>query len=117
MGCVTDTNSAECIIGRNIRKHRTLLGWTQAQLFDATGIERADISKYEGGTKGMPTIPVLLTFSAALGVSLSDLVEGVGGPSRAKKHKDDYEQLSDEHKNTVDQVVSAFIVKEKMEAM
>lgn len=48
---VVDIHSEEYILGQNIRKYRLEKGWSQKQLSDAVDIDRADISKYENGTK------------------------------------------------------------------
>ena len=49
---MVDIHSEEYILGQNIRKYRLKKGWSQKQLSDAVDIDRADISKYENGTKG-----------------------------------------------------------------
>ena len=49
---MVDIHSEEYILGQNIRKYRLEKGWSQKQLSDAVDIDRADISKYENGTKG-----------------------------------------------------------------
>ena len=48
---MVDIHSEEYILGQNIRKYRLKKGWAQKQLSDAVDIDRADISKYENGTK------------------------------------------------------------------
>lgn len=49
---MVDIHSEEYILGQNIRNYRLEKGWSQKQLSDAVDIDRADISKYENGTKG-----------------------------------------------------------------
>lgn len=50
---MVDIHSEEYILGQNIRKYRLRLGWSQADLSNAVDIDRADISKYENGAKGI----------------------------------------------------------------
>ncbi|RHO04484.1 XRE family transcriptional regulator [Clostridium sp. AM22-11AC] len=71
---VVDIHSEEYILGQNIRKYRLEKGWSQKQLSDAVDIDRADISKYENGTKGEMGFKTLKKFAAALEVSTDDLL-------------------------------------------
>lgn len=115
MSSIIDTEADEYLIGQNIRKYRKLKGWTQEKLFDATGIERADISKYENGTKGMPTIPVLKIFSTALEVSIGELTDGVG--TKKQKGPANYNQLSPENKAMVDRMINALLLQQRAETI
>ena len=63
---MVDIHSEEYILGQNIRKYRLEKGWSQKQLSDAVDIDRADISKYENGTKGEMGFKTLKKFAAAL---------------------------------------------------
>ena len=63
---MVDIHSEEYILGQNIRKHRLKKGWSQKQLSDAVDIDRADISKYENGTKGEMGFKTLKKFATAL---------------------------------------------------
>lgn len=49
---MVDIQSEEYKLGQNIRKYRLAKNWTQMDLSIVTDIDRADISKYENGTKG-----------------------------------------------------------------
>ena len=71
---MVDIHSEEYILGQNIRKYRLEKGWSQKQLSDAVDIDRADISKYENGTKGEMGFKTLKKFAAALEVSTDDLL-------------------------------------------
>lgn len=71
---MVDIHSEEYILGQNIRKYRLKKGWSQKQLSDAVDIDRADISKYENGTKGEMGFKTLKKFAAALEVGTDDLL-------------------------------------------
>ena len=71
---MVDIHSEEYILGQNIRKYRLEKGWSQKQLSDAVDIDRADISKYENGTKGEMGFKTLKKFAAALEVSTDALL-------------------------------------------
>jgi len=71
---VVDIHSEEYILGQNIRKHRLKKGWSQKQLSDAVDIDRADISKYENGTKGEMGFKTLKKFATALEVGTDNLL-------------------------------------------
>lgn len=116
MASVFDINSDECIIGRNIKKYREELGWSQTQLSDKADIERADISKYEGGTKGMPTIPILKKFAKALGIGVSDLLEGVETDEQ-KKQREGYDALSPENRKIIDQMISSLLFQQDAQSI
>lgn len=63
---MVDIHSEEYILGQNIRKYRLRLGWSQADLSNAVDIDRADISKYENGAKGIMSSSLLRKFAKAL---------------------------------------------------
>ncbi|NCC00773.1 MAG: XRE family transcriptional regulator [Clostridia bacterium] len=71
---VVNIHSEEYILGQNIRNYRLEKGWSQKQLSDAVDIDRADISKYENGTKGEMGFKTLKKFASALDVSTDDLL-------------------------------------------
>jgi len=71
---VVDIHSEEYILGQNIRKYRLKKGWSQKQLSDAVDIDRADISKYENGTKGEMGFKTLKKFATALEVGTDNLL-------------------------------------------
>ena len=71
---MVDIHSEEYILGQNIRKYRLKKGWSQKQLSDAVDIDRADISKYENGTKGEMGFKTLKKFATALEVGTDNLL-------------------------------------------
>ena len=72
---MVDIHSEEYILGQNIRKYRLKKGWSQKNLSDAVDIDRADISKYENGTRGEMGFKTLKKFAYALSVSVDNLLE------------------------------------------
>lgn len=71
---MVDIQSEEYILGQNIRKYRIAKKWTQMDLSIATDIDRADISKYENGTKGEMGFKTLKKFAQALDVTTDQLL-------------------------------------------
>ena len=71
---MVDIHSEEYILGQNIRQYRVKKGWSQKQLSDAVDIDRADISKYENGTKGEMGFKTLKKFATALEVGTDNLL-------------------------------------------
>ena len=71
---MVDIHSEEYILGQNIRKYRLKKGWSQKQLSDAVDLDRADISKYENGTKGEMGFKTLKKFATALEVGTDNLL-------------------------------------------
>ena len=51
-----NVHSEEYILGQNIRNCRMKKKWTQKQLAIAVDVDRADISRYENGTKGADSL-------------------------------------------------------------
>ena len=49
--------------------------WTQKQLAIAVDVDRADISRYENGTKGAMNFKKLKIFAEALDVTIDDLLD------------------------------------------
>ena len=49
--------------------------WTQKQLAIAVDVDRADISRYENGTKGAMNFKKLKNFAEALDVTIDDLLD------------------------------------------
>ena len=60
------------LFGNNIRKYRDLMGISQEDLADKSGLHRTYISGVERGVRN-PTIAVVSQLAKALKVSLSDL--------------------------------------------
>jgi transcriptional regulator with XRE-family HTH domain len=57
-----------------IAKCRRILGWTQQQLSERTGIHQTRISRFELG-KSIPRPEELMALSKVLGVSMESLVD------------------------------------------
>jgi transcriptional regulator with XRE-family HTH domain len=62
------------IVGRNVRRLRTAIGWSQAELAERMGVDRAYLSSLELGTRN-PTIITLWHVARALGVKIASLFE------------------------------------------
>lgn len=71
---MVDIQSEEYKLGQNIRKYRLVKNWTQMDLSIVTDIDRADISKYENGTKGEMGFKTLKKFAQALDVTTDQLL-------------------------------------------
>ena len=56
-----------------LQQLREALGWTQSQLAENSGVSQTYISELELHKK-QPTIPIVKKLAAALGVSVSDLL-------------------------------------------
>jgi len=60
-------------IGRNVKKFRTSLGWTQDELASRCSVNRAKISRIENARKDY-MFSTLLEVCAALGVELHQIL-------------------------------------------
>ena len=65
-------------LGRFVRANRRRLGLTQTQLAAPLGLTQERISVLEQGKSAMPSLLALAQIAAALGVSLTDVVEAAG---------------------------------------
>ena len=63
--------------GENLKRARTSIGMTQAELARRTGITERSIYNYEKNSRA-PTIDVVERFAQALGVQPESLMEGMG---------------------------------------
>ena len=63
--------------GERLRVVRTDRGLTQEELADASGLHRTEISLLERG-KRTPILDTIVAVAGGLGVTPSDLLEGVG---------------------------------------
>lgn len=70
---------AQAEMGRRIRRARKALGWTQEDLADETGMNSAQISKFERGVQSMH-LRTFLKLANALNVDPGDLVRGLRLP-------------------------------------
>jgi transcriptional regulator with XRE-family HTH domain len=65
-------------VGLNLKRERSIKGWSQEELADQSGLHRTYISGLERGLRN-PTIVVLGKLATALGVSAGKLVDGPAG--------------------------------------
>jgi transcriptional regulator with XRE-family HTH domain len=70
------------MVGRNVRRLRLVVGWSQAELAERMGVDRAYVSSLELGTRNA-TIITLWHVAQALGVKLGSLFE-----ERARRKRD-----------------------------
>ena len=66
----------------NLTDLRIELNLSQAKLAERSGISQGYLSSLERGEK-QPTLPVLKKLAAALGISVSELVDGDEKPRKA----------------------------------
>ncbi len=62
--------------GQRVRKLRQERGWTQEDMADRLGLDRAYISHLERGTKNV-CLPTMQVLAQGLGVTLAKLLERV----------------------------------------
>lgn len=109
---MVDIHSDEYTLGQNIRKFRLLKQWTQADLSEAMDIDRADISKYENGTKGEMGFKMLKKFAEVLNVTTDQLLNKEEAPDAINT----YNMLSDANKAMIDQMMQALLLQQKQTA-
>jgi transcriptional regulator with XRE-family HTH domain len=68
------------LVGKAVRRLRTAHGLTLGEVSERAGISRAMLSRLETGDV-MPSLETLAALTAALGVGLSQLLQGFGGDS------------------------------------
>lgn len=61
------------LIGNNIRKIRTVKGWSQQQFAEFAGVTRASVGSYEEG-RATPKLEVLILLASKLSLSLDQLI-------------------------------------------
>ena len=105
-----DVNSDEYKLGQRIRKYRLAKCWTQNQLADMLDMDRANIANYENGTKGEMGFRTLVKFSQVLGVSV-DVLLGMDEPIDLLVET--INQLTDENRTVVQNVVEGLYLKQK----
>lgn len=110
---MVDVHSEEYILGQNIRKYRIQKGWSQADLSIAVDVDRADISKYENGSKGLMSCSMLRRFAKALGVSMDALMEEEEERGTAESIQEKFERLNLLHQAMIVETIDAYIEKEK----
>ena len=70
---------ARLTLGMRVKRLRYCCGLSQEQLSEITGIHRSYISRVETG-ESSPSFDVLVVLAQGLGISPSELVEGIGVP-------------------------------------
>ena len=65
--------------GRKLRAYRIERSLSQEELAEASGLHRTYISGLESGTRN-PTIKIIVQVAKALGITASELLEGVDKP-------------------------------------
>lgn len=73
-------------MGERIRKVRLFRGWTQDELGEAVGIDRASISRYESGKRD-PYATHLAKICVALKISADEVLFGTRRASGRKKDR------------------------------
>lgn len=110
---VVDIQSEEYKLGQNIRKYRLAKGWSQMDLSNAVDIDRADISKYENGSKGEMGFKTLKKFASALDVTVDRLLSD---EEEIPAIDSTYSLLTDTNKEFIDKMVSALLLQQNMTA-
>jgi transcriptional regulator with XRE-family HTH domain len=64
-------------LGRRVRRRRRAIDLTQEALAERAGVHRTQISLIESG-KRTPMTPTLIKLAAGLGVSVEQLLAGIG---------------------------------------
>lgn len=97
--------------GKIIAALRDKKGFSQTELADKSGVSRVMIGKYERG-EAMPSIDAAKKIADALEVSLDYLVgEGINSKldRQALKRLQDLEQLEDDKKKTLFDLIDTYI--------
>lgn len=104
-----DVQSEEYKLGKSIRKYRMAKHWTQADLSRGVDIDRADISKYESGTKGEMGFKTLKKFAQALGVTTEQLLYDEDEPTEISGT---YQLLSAANQLLIHQMLETLLAKQ-----
>mgnify|MGYP001851777302 FL=1 len=110
---MVDIYSEEYKLGQNIRKYRLAKGWSQMDLSNAVDIDRADISKYENGSKGEMGFKTLKKFASALGVSVDQLLSD---EEELTAIDSTYSLLTDTNKEFINKMVATLLLQQNMTA-
>ncbi|NJM25443.1 MAG: helix-turn-helix transcriptional regulator [Bacteroidia bacterium] len=70
------THELDRFVGARIRERRTMLGYTQQQLADYTGLDRPYISELERGLL-LPSLETIFRLATQLEVRPKDMIENV----------------------------------------
>ena len=110
---MVDIQSEEYILGQNIRKYRIAKKWTQMDLSIATDIDRADISKYQNGTKGEMGFKTLKKFAKALDVTTNQLLSD---EDEAPEISSTYNLLNDDNKRIAEINMKALLALQQKQS-
>lgn len=111
----TNLYSDEYILGQNIRKCRRAKKWSQNDLSNAMNIDRADISKYENGTKGEMGFKTLKRFAKSLGVSVEQLLNAEEEPEEGMSFAIHlFQDLTPEHQEIITLIMQALLAKQTL---
>lgn len=65
----------DSVIGKNIKRYRLKMKYTQAQLAEEIGVKQSTIANYESG-RNLPSTKHLLRLAKAFKMTVEDLVKG-----------------------------------------
>lgn len=107
-----------------IKQLRQERNWSQAQLGNKMGIHQKQVSAYERG-RNIPSTEVLMKIADIFDVSLDYLAsEAQGKPARVNikdkellRRLEDVDQLSDQDKGTIIEILDTFIMKNKFQSL
>jgi transcriptional regulator with XRE-family HTH domain len=109
--------------GDRLKTLRTERGWSQAELAEKIGSDARQVSRYENG-RVAPSLDVLARIGEVLDITVDHLLyeaaerRPLTGPST---HLDarlaDLDQLTDDERTTITNVIDALITKAKIRAL
>ena len=95
-------------VARNLRRRREELGWEQKDLASKLGVAPTTICNWETGYS-KPSIEMIAPLSNVLGMTLYDLFDmkepSIEYSAREQKMISNYNELSDDHKIAVDNLI------------
>lgn len=95
----------------NLKRIRAERGISQEELAERSGISSGQLSKLEIGTQKNPQLETVVAISAALGVSIEELVFGTEGPNGMKYMLNAIETLPEGKQATVKELIAAFVAQ------
>ena len=107
-------------VGKRIKKLRKDLGLTQQQLADKVGVTYIQIGRYETG-KSNASSDILNKIAEAVNTTVDFLISG--GNAEQLNDKEllqlfkEVEVMENEDKNTIKQLIDAFVTKRKLRTL
>ncbi len=95
----------------NLKRIRKDKGLNQEQLAERSGISKGQLSKLETGEQSNPVLQTVVALSAALGVSIEELVFGEGGPNEMQYLLNAIEKMPKDKQRTIKELIVAFIAQ------